>query len=89
MFLAADHELFSGSVMEAINRVAAAALGGNHDKNRQYEKSGGGHTGNGDKNCVHSQIKLATLYFHYSTDSVKSQSLPCGCALWGVRTEAG
>lgn len=69
--------------MEAINRVAAAALGGNHDKNRQYEKSGGGHTGNGDKNCVHSQMKLATLYFHYSTDGVKSQSLPCGRVLQG------
>ncbi len=85
MFLAADHELFPGAIMEAINRVAAAALGGNHDKNRQYEKSGGGHTGNGDKNCVHSQIKLATLYFHYSTDGVKSQSLPCGRVLQGRR----
>ncbi len=53
VFLTASHELFAGAVMETVNRVATAALGGNHDKNRQYEKSGGGHTGDSDKNFVH------------------------------------
>lgn len=33
VFLAADHELFAGAIMEAVNGVAAAALGRNHDKN--------------------------------------------------------
>lgn len=78
MFLTASHELFARAIMETVNSLATATTGGNHDKDRQDEKSGGGHAGDSDKNFVHNRVKLATLYFHYITGDGKSQDRGAG-----------
>lgn len=55
VFLAASHELLTRAIMEAIEGVATTTLGGDHNKNREYEEDDSSNTSDSDKNCVHDE----------------------------------